>query len=85
MYKNVQANPEKSQKLTQHPCCSMLTLGKKLKSRRCNGYRFVQKGETFPTETIMLVVREALVCEKLIPKPAPNGTKILPRHVDAAA
>ena len=24
--KNVQANPEKSQKLTQHSCCSMLTL-----------------------------------------------------------
>ena len=35
----------------------MLTLGKKLKSRRGNGYRFIQKGETFPTETIMLVVR----------------------------
>ena len=26
---------------------------------------------------------EALVCEKHIPKPAPNGTKKLPRHVDA--
>ena len=25
MYKNVQANPKKSQKLTQHSCCSMLT------------------------------------------------------------
>ena len=25
MHKNVQTNPEKSQKLTQHPCCSMLT------------------------------------------------------------
>ena len=67
MHKNVQPNPEKSQKLRQHSYCSMLTLGKKLKSRRGNGYRFVQKGETFPTETIMLVVREPLVCEKLIP------------------
>ena len=57
MYKNVQANPQKSQKLTQHPCCSMLTLGKKLKLRRGNAYRFVQKGETFPTETIGLAVR----------------------------
>ena len=28
MYKNVQANPEKSQKLTEHSFCSMLTLGK---------------------------------------------------------
>ena len=27
---------------------------------------------------------EALVCEKLIPKPALNGTKKLPPHVDAA-
>ena len=60
-------NPEKFQKLTQHFCCFMLTLGKKLKLRRCNGYHFIQKGETFPTETIMLVLREALVCEKLIP------------------
>jgi hypothetical protein len=25
MYKNVQVNPKKSQKLTQHSCCSMLT------------------------------------------------------------
>ena len=25
MHKNVQANPKKSQKLTQHSCCSMLT------------------------------------------------------------
>src|SRR5215216_2334149 len=57
MYKNVQANPKKSQKLTKHCCCSMLTLGKNLKSRRGNGYRFVQKGERFPTETITLVVR----------------------------
>ena len=57
MYKNVQENPEKSQKLTQHSCCSMLTLGKNLKSRRGNGYHFVPKGGTFPTETIRLVVR----------------------------
>ena len=28
MHKNVQTNPEKSQKLTQHSYCSMLTLGK---------------------------------------------------------
>ena len=82
MHKNVQTNPEKSQKMTQHSCCSMLTVGKKLKLRRGNGYRFVQKGETFPTETITLVVR--MECVKLIPKPAPNGTKFLPRHVDAA-
>ena len=57
MYKNVQTDPEKFQNLTQHSCCSMLSLEKQFKSRRGNGYRFVQKGETFPTETIRLVVR----------------------------
>ena len=31
--------------------------GKFLKAVRGNGYRFVPKGGTFPTETIMLVVR----------------------------
>ena len=48
MHKNVQTNPEKSQKFTQHSCCSMLTREKK--AIRGNGYRFVPKGWTFPTE-----------------------------------
>ncbi len=54
-----------------------------LKARGGNRYYFVHKGGMFPTETIRLVVREALVCEKLIPKPAPNGTIFLPQHVNA--
>ena len=33
MYKNVQTNPEKSQKLTQNSCCSMLTR-KKIESNK---------------------------------------------------
>src|SRR5215216_5813170 len=76
MYKNVQANPEKSPKLTQHSCCSMLTLGKKLKSRRGNGYRFVQKGEPFPTETITLVVRSFGFMRSLYPNLSQMGQKI---------
>ena len=48
--KNVQTNPEKSQKFTQHSCCSMLTREKKFKAIRGNGYRFVPKVGTFPTE-----------------------------------
>ena len=48
---------------------------KNLKAIRCNGYRFVPNGWTFPTEN------HHACCEKLIPKPAPNGTKKLPRHV----
>ena len=50
MNKNVQKNPEKSQKFTQHSCCSMLTREKNLEAIRGNGYRFVPKGGTFPTE-----------------------------------
>ena len=59
MHKNVQTNPEKSQKITQHSCCSMLTREKKLKAIRGNGYRFVHKGGTFPTEN------HHACCEKL--------------------
>ena len=57
MHKNIPTNPKKSQKFTQHSCCSMLTREKNLKAIRGNGYRFVPKGGTFPTETTMLVVR----------------------------
>ena len=34
MHKNVQTNPEKSQKFTQHSCCSMLTREKKFESNK---------------------------------------------------
>ena len=59
MHKNVQTNPEKSQKFTQHSCCSMLTREIFLKAIRGNGYRFVPKGETFPNEN------HHACCEKL--------------------
>ena len=59
MHKNVQTNPEKSQKFTQHSCCSMLTREKNLKAIRGNGYRFVPKGGTFPHENCHAC------CEKL--------------------
>ena len=59
MHKNVQTNPEQSQKFRQHSCCSMLTREKNLKSIRGNGYCFVPKGGTFPTEN------HHACCEKL--------------------
>ena len=59
MHKNVQTSPEKSQKFTQHSCCSMLTRDFFLKAIRGNGYRFVPKGGTFPTES------HYACCEKL--------------------
>ena len=59
MHKNVHTNPEKSQKITQHSCCSMLTREKKLNAITCNGYCFIHKGGTFPTEN------HHACCEKL--------------------
>ena len=78
MNKKVQTNPEKSEKITRHSCCSLLTREKNLKAIRGNGYRFVPRGGTFPTKN------HHACCEKHIPKPAPNGRKFVPRHVDAA-
>ena len=83
MHKNVQTNPEKSKKIHTTLLLFYVDTRKILKVRRGNKYHFVPQGGTFPAETIKLIVREALVCEKLIPKPAPNGTIFLPRHVDA--
>ena len=59
MHKNFQTNPKKSQNFTQQSCCSMLTREKNLKAIRGNGYRFVPKGGTFPTE------KNHACCEKL--------------------
>ena len=49
-HKNIKTNHEKSQKFTQPSYCSMLTREKNLKAIRGNGYRFVPKCGTFPTE-----------------------------------
>ena len=51
--------PKNHNKITQHSCCSMLTREKKLKAIRGNGYRFVHKGGTFPSEN------HHACCEKL--------------------
>ena len=59
MHKNVQTNPKKSQKITQHSCSSMLTWERNLKAIRGNGYRFVHKGGTVPTG------KHHACCEKL--------------------
>ena len=56
---------------------------KNFKAIRGNGYRLSPKvGCSLPKPSCLLL--EALVCEKHIPKPAPNGTTILPRHADDA-
>ena len=77
MHKNVQTNPEKSQKFTQH-LLLYVDMRKKLQSNKRQWISFRPKGGTFPTKNHLAC------CEKHIPKPAPNGTKFVPRHVDAA-
>ena len=58
MHKNVQTNSE-NHKNSQNTPVVLCWHQKKLKAIRGNGYRFVPKGGTFPTETIMLVVRSS--------------------------
>ena len=51
--------PKNHKKITQHSSCSMLTRENNLKAIRGNGYCFVHKGWTFPTEN------HHACCEKL--------------------
>ena len=60
----------------------MLTREKKWKQQEAMDIVSSPKvGRSLPKPSCLLW--EAMVCEKLIPKPAPNETKNLPRHVDA--
>ena len=57
MHKNAQTNPQKSQKFTQHSCCSMLTREKIWKqSEAIDIVLFPKVGRSLP-KTIMIVVR----------------------------
>ena len=49
--------PRKIPKLNKTLLLFYVDTPKNLKAIRGNGYRFVPKGGTFPTETIMLVLR----------------------------
>ena len=57
---------------------------KNLKAISGNGYHFVLKGGTFPTENHHACCEKLQFVRSIYPKPAPNGTKFVPRHVDAA-
>ena len=59
MHKNVQMKPEKSQKNDTTLLLFYVDTRKKLKAIGDNGYHFVPKGGTFPTETIGFVVRSS--------------------------
>ena len=83
MHKNVQTNPEKSQKFTQHSCCSLLTQEKNFQAIRGNGYRFVPKEARSLPKTIMLLVRSSGLWEAYT-QTCPKWKKNVPLHVDAA-
>ena len=84
MHRNVQTNPEKSQKITQHTCCSMLTREKNLKAIRGNRYRFVRKGGMFPTENHHACFEKLRFVRSIYANLPQVGKKFVPRHVDAA-
>ena len=84
MQKNVHTNPKKSQKFTQNSCCSMLAREKKVEINKRQWISFRPERSDIPYRKPSCLLWEDLVCEKHIPKPAPNGTKFVPRHVDAA-
>ena len=66
-------NPEKITKIDTTLLLFYVDTRKNLKAIRGNGYRFVPKGGRSLSKPSCLLW-EALVCEKHIPKPAPNGT-----------
>ena len=84
MRENVQMNPEKSQKFAQHSCCSMLTREKNLKAIRGNGYRFVPKGGTIPTENHHACFVKLRFVRSIYTNLAQMGQNFVPWHVDAA-
>ena len=59
MHKNVQTNPRKITKIGTTLLLFYVDRRIFLEAIRGNGYRFVPKGGTFPTETIRLVVRSS--------------------------
>ena len=57
---------------------------KKIESNKRQWISFRPQRWDVPYRKQSCLLWEAPVCEKHIPKPAPNGTKFVPRHVDAA-
>ena len=58
MHKNVQTNPEKSQKFTQHSCCSMLTREKKFLSHLGQAWVYPSHKPELLTTSMMVFGRE---------------------------
>ena len=80
MHKNVQTNPKNSHNTPVVLCWHE----KKFESNKRQWISFRPQRWDVPYRKPSCLLWEAPVCEKHIPKPAPNGTKFVPRHVDAA-
>ena len=59
--------PKNQKEITRHSCCSMLTRENNLKAIRGNGYWFVHKGGTFPTENHHAFCEKLLIMRSIIP------------------
>ena len=85
MHKNVHTNPEKSERFTQHSSCSTLTREKILKAIRGNGYRFIPKDGTFPTENHHAFCEKLRFVRSIYPNPPQMGqifyhSMLMPLH-----
>ena len=82
MHKNVQTNPKKHKNSHNTPVV-LCWHEKKLESNKRQWISFRPQRWDVPYRKPSCLLWEALICEKHIPKPAPNGTNFVPRHVDA--
>ena len=76
MYKNVQANPGKSQKLTQHSCCSMLTLGKQIEIEKRQRISFRPQRWHVPYRNHHACCEKLWIVRSLYPNLPQMGQKI---------
>ena len=83
MHKNVQTNP-KNHKNSHNTPVVLCWHEKKLESNKRQWISFRPHRWDVPYRKPSCLLWEAPVCEKHIPKPTSNGTKFVPRHVDAA-
>ena len=83
MHKNVKTSPEKSKNWHNTPV--VLSWHEKFfESNKRQWISFRPQRWGVPYWKPSCLLWESPICEKHIPKPTPDGTNFLPRHVDAA-
>ena len=84
---NAQKCPSEPRTITENHTTLMLfyvDTRKKIESNKRQWILFRPQRWDVPYRKLACLLWEALVCGKHIPKPGTNGTKFVPRHVDAA-